>query len=128
MNLDRHTALDVNSIDNAPDSRLDSVLTRLSATLTEMHLDCLALQELHPTTVENGKDANVIRAQAIDKVTQYLDCLAEFSSALAKRACMQDINLNEQDYAVIKLETVRQALRSDEKRTLKVASGDLDLF
>lgn len=128
MNLDQHSALDVNSIDNAPDSRLDSVLTRLSATLAELHLDCLALQELHPTTADNGSDANVIRAQAIDKVTQYLDCLAEFSAALAKRPCMQNINLNEQDYAVIKLETVKQALKTGGPHLLKVASGDLDLF
>ena len=110
------------------DDGLDTILKHLSLTLSELHADCLDLQKLDSSTGNTGSDAQIIKAQVMDKVTQYLDCLSEFSGALASRPQLQAVKLNDQDYAVIKLESVKQALKTGSRQTPTSASGDIDIF
>lgn len=128
MSRDLNAVPDLTQASTQTDQGLDTVLKHLSRTLSELHADCLELQKLDTDAVDTGSDAQIIKAQAMDKVTQYLDCLSEFSGALANRSQLRAVKLDDQDYAVIKLDSVKQALMTGSPQTPTSASGDIDLF
>ena len=108
--------------------RLDAVFDRLAKLLSTLHADCLNLQDLQSRNEAELDAAHIVQAQALDRVTQNLDCLSAFSATLAELADVQNVELRRTVFDDIPLETVRRALSTDTGADELDTAEDIDLF
>lgn len=91
---------------------LTALLGQVSEALQELSDTCIDLQTIHSTS-EMGMDADqVVRAQALDRVTQSLACLSTLNAALSTYSSLQDIMVSQQVVNAIKLPSVRTILEN----------------
>lgn len=91
---------------------LTSLLGQVSEALQELSDTCIDLQKIQTTSdVEMDAD-QVVRAQALDRVTQSLACLSTLNSALSTYSSLQGIIVSQQVVNAIKLPSVRTILEN----------------
>ena len=94
----------------AVEHQLDKVMLRVSSTLEELKSACAEVQSVSGS-VNSEIDHDAIRkTQALDRVTQTLDCLSEFSAALALLPNIENITVGEKEFSSISLPSVREVI------------------
>ena len=107
---------------------LRQVLERMSAVLEELR-QASANAQSAGSALDFATDAEaVINAQAIDRVTQTLECLSKFSAELSQISSIGDVRVSEDCYATIKLDSVRAALKADAGTSEQSGACDITLF
>jgi len=93
--------------------QLDKVLSRVSKTLEQLSVACADVQSVSVDQDMATSNDALVKTQALDRVTQTLACLSEFSAAVAALPSVQSICVGEAEFSRIGLPSVREALSTD---------------
>ena len=115
------------SRENTNYNSLDDVVNRVSAVLSELSQTCLELQSLRHSESSGLDSDGVIKAQALDRVTQYLECLAAFNEALSSNPIFKSIPVGDHAFEAINLPSLQQVLDASMTST-DTDSDDIELF
>jgi len=112
----------------AIEHQLDKVMLRVSSTLEELKSACAEVQSVSGS-VNSEIDHDAIRkTQALDRVTQTLDCLSEFSAALALLPNIENITVGEKEFSSISLPSVREVIEMTDGPKNDAQFEDVTLF
>lgn len=109
------------------DDRLDQVLRRLSSTLEELSYACSDVQSVSEMGLATDSNEAVIKAQALDRITQTLLCLSEFSAAMSDIPETRDVAVGPTELNSISLPSVRGAI-SGEVVSAQLEENEISLF
>lgn len=110
------------------ENRLDLVLARMSEIMAELGSACAELQ-----TVQNAFDPEmdndaIIKAQALDRVTQSLESLSSFSAALSEIPSARLTVVGDTEFEAITLCSVRNQIRASSDPAETERAEDITLF
>lgn len=113
------------SDEKSKENQLDLVMQRFSSTLAELGQTCIDLQKINHIESDELKSAEIVTAQALDRVTQSLECLSAFSAALASNSSLRSISVSDREYDAIKLASIRQLIATS---GASAGEDDIELF
>jgi len=91
---------------------LTTLLGQVSEALRELSATCVDLQKIQPAADIVMDADHIVRAQALDRVTQSLECLSTLNSALSSYSSLQGILVSQQVVNAINLPSVRTILEN----------------
>jgi len=119
--------MSLRQISEATELQLSDLLGQVSGALRELSDTCTDLQELQSASSMKLDADEVVRAQALDRVTQSLECLSRLNEALSITPSIQGVSVSEDVVHAIKLPSVRKILESSMNETSE-EFVDVELF
>lgn len=108
--------------------RLADVLSRVSLMLGELGRACLEVQAIGAELkVEHSSEA-IIKAQALDRITQSLECLALFNAELSGLDAIGQALVGPEQFSVVTLDSVRAVLEDRISPAGVTIANDISLF
>ena len=103
--------------------RLDHVLERMSKLLDELGVACLEVQAAGAELKEVHSADAIIKTQALDRITQSLECLSGFHAELSQMDGIGGLFVGQKEFGAVQLESVRAVL---EDRAQSHRQSDFD--
>ena len=110
------------------DYRLDSVLLRVSSLLEELSVACLEVQASGAELKEVHSAEAVIKTQALDRITQSLQSLAQFHAELSHLDGAKEILTSDKAFSSVQLASVRDVLENRSQSIYDTDSDEISLF
>lgn len=102
---------------------LDLVLDRVSKLLNELGIACLEVQAAGAQLKEVHSAEAIMKTQALDRVTQTLECLSGFHAKLSQLEGISDCVVSDREFSAVKLDSVKAVL---EDRASSIHSSSVD--
>ncbi len=112
--------------DTCGEHSLDHVLSRVSKLLEELRSACLEVQDAANVEGAELSSRAVMKAQALDRITQSLECLAKFNFELAKLNTIDEVFVGQEQFSAINLPSVRAVL--EDRIETSEDAGEIALF
>ena len=107
---------------------LDQVMDRMSKLLRELSVACLEVQAAGAELKEEHSPDAIVKTQALDRITQSLECLSNFHAALSQTEGLSGNLIGENEFASIRLDSVRAVLEDRVVTSSQTDADDISLF
>lgn len=118
----------ISSYDEPSDLILADILRQVAGILSDLSFTCADLQKLQPYNTGITLDTEqVIKGQALDRVTQTLECISALNDALSQISVLGNATVSHEILETIKLPSVRALIKGSDS-TAAYDPVDIDLF